>query len=113
LRELGLLPSLQVCAGCGEPLDAGGRVAFGLLAGGVLCGRCRAGQRSVVSVSNRGIAELKSLADASDESWRQREWDRSTFGELRGLLNNYLAHVLGHRPRMHKYLGMLDAGHRS
>jgi hypothetical protein len=28
-------------------------------------------------------------------------------GELRGVLNNYLAHLVGHRPRMHKYLGTL------
>jgi hypothetical protein len=25
-------------------------------------------------------------------------------GELRGLLGNYIAHLLGHRPRMHEYL---------
>jgi DNA repair protein RecO (recombination protein O) len=110
LRELGLLPSLQVCVGCGEALAASGRIAFGLLAGGVLCGRCRAGQRSVVSVSGGGIAALLELADASDDSWRQRELDRSTIGELRGLLNNYVSHVLGHRPKLQKYLGTLDAG---
>src|SRR5688500_4354882 len=35
LHELGLLPSLEVCVGCGETVQPVGRVAFGLLAGGV------------------------------------------------------------------------------
>ncbi len=32
------------------------------------------------------------------------ELDAKVRGELRGLMNNYLAHLLGHRPRMQEYL---------
>jgi hypothetical protein len=31
--------------------------------------------------------------------------DPKILGELRGLMNNYLAHHLGHKLRMHAYLG--------
>ena len=44
------------------------------------------------------------LADLKDDSWKQLELDARTRGELRGLMNNYIAHLLGHRPRMHEYL---------
>lgn len=110
LRELGYLPSLQACVECGEPVELRGRVSFGLLAGGVLCTRCRPGQRSVVSASVEVIETLQQFADPANQTWRQIETDRRTHGELRGLLNNYLAHVLGHRPKMHKFLGMLEMG---
>ena len=109
LHELGFLPSLENCVGCGEPVELGGRVAFGMLAGGVLCGRCRAGQRSVVSASSAAVTTLSRFAEKSD-AWKQMEIDRRTMGEIRGLLNNYLAHVMGHRPKMRQYLGILEAG---
>ena len=31
------------------------------------------------------------------------ELDAKTRGELRGLIGNYMSHLLGHRPRMHEY----------
>lgn len=52
LRLLGHLPELDLCVECGVGVEpSGGRVAFGQLAGGVLCGRCRIGKRRVVAVS--------------------------------------------------------------
>jgi DNA repair protein RecO (recombination protein O) len=106
LRELGLLPSLDACVGCGVAVEITGRIAFGLLAGGILCGNCRVGQQQVVSVSAGAMKALQRFAAPNSEVWRRVEVDRATSGELRGLLNRYFAHVLGHRPKMHKYLGM-------
>jgi DNA repair protein RecO (recombination protein O) len=106
LRELGHLPSLDQCVGCGKEITGAGRTAFGQLAGGVLCAACRPGQRQVVSVSAAVIDSLKQFADPSDQ-WRRTELDRRLRGELRGVLNQYLANLLGHRPRMHRYLGVL------
>ena len=107
LRVLGHLPSLDACVGCGEALEATGRTAFGLLSGGVLCTRCRVGKRQVVSVSAGAIHAMQQFAESEGESWRTLEIDRRLRGELRGLLNNYLKHLLGHRPKMHDYLGTL------
>jgi DNA repair protein RecO (recombination protein O) len=108
LRELGLLPSLDACVGCGTEVEAIGRVAFGLLAGGVLCVRCRAGQQQVVSLSAGALKGLQRFAETNGDVWRRVELDRPTRGELRGVLNRYLANVLGHRPKMHEYLGLLS-----
>lgn len=106
LRELGLLPSFEACAGCGSPASAAGRMAFGQLAGGVLCEACRAGQRQVVAVSPGVIRALQRFAEPG-EAWKRVDIDRRLRGELRGLVNHYFANLLGRRPRMYKYLGML------
>lgn len=104
LRELGQLPALAACVECGRPIrfQEKRRVAFGLLAGGVLCDDCRAGRRHVVSLSQPTLERLVGLSkpdDAYDEKCTANER-----GELRGLMNHYMSHVLGRRPRMYDYL---------
>jgi DNA repair protein RecO (recombination protein O) len=106
LHEAGHLPTFDRCAGCGEELKLEGRIAFGQLAGGVLCGSCRMGQRQVVSVSAGVIRAFQCFSDPSD-SWRRMELDRSLRGELRGVLNRYFTNLLGKKPRMHRYLRVL------
>ena len=65
LRILGHQPAITHCAECGKPVPvpAAGRVAFGQLAGGVLCAECRPGKRQVVSASAAAVAALSRLAD--------------------------------------------------
>jgi DNA repair protein RecO (recombination protein O) len=106
LRLLGHLPSLTECVGCGRPVETNGRVPFGLTAGGVLCPQCRPGQRQVASVSSQVIRTLRQFAEAGDD-WPELTLEESIRGELRGVWNNYLAHLVGHKPRMHEYLGVL------
>jgi DNA repair protein RecO (recombination protein O) len=137
LRVLGHLPALDACVECGRQVNGDGRVAFGMLAGGVLCARCRPGKKQVVSLSSgardwlrrmaetelpesadtsvadSGVADI-SVADVSvadrngtDVSVSEVGLERRIAGELRGVLNQYLSHVLGHKPRMHSYLAML------
>ena len=107
LRLLGHLPSLENCVECGRPVEPRGRIAFGLLAGGVLCEACKAGQRQVVAVSAGVLQAMSALADAASDRWRQLTLDKRTHGELRAVLNRYLSHLLGHKPRMHEYLTTL------
>ena len=103
LQLLGHMPSLHACAECGKPVERQGRVAFGLLAGGVLCKHCRPGKTQVVSLSEQAVEILLLFADLSSDAWQQAA-DRRVLGELRGLLNNYISHLLGRRPAMHAYL---------
>ncbi len=106
LRLLGFLPSLDRCVVCGCPVGKEGRILFGQLAGGVLCPGCRSGQRQVVSLSEGVLDALHRLAEPN----RNRTGitiDRRSKGELRGLLNHYLANLLGRQPRMHKYIGLV------
>ncbi len=104
LAILGHLPSWETCVECGAPVELSGRVAFGLLAGGVLCGKCRSGKRQVVSISGETVKAMAALADLHGDAWKHLEINPKTRGELRGLLGNYIAHLLGHRPKMHEYL---------
>ncbi len=106
LRVLGHLPLLDQCVECGIEMTAQGRVAFGMLAGGVLCNRCRPGKPKVVSLSGTAWQMLRDYS-RSDASRPTVEPDRRAYGEVRGVLNQYLSHLLGRRPRMHEYLGIL------
>ena len=107
LRLLGHAPSLDTCVGCGAVVELKGRVAFGHLDGGVLCGNCRTGKRQVAAVSAGTLRTMAQLADAHGTNWSRMEINQRTLGELRGVLNRYLVHLLGKKPRMQKYLGML------
>ena len=99
LRWLGHWPSLDACVECGAPIAANERVAFSLLGGGALCPRCRPGKRQVVSLSAAAAQLLLREAAGAEDGW-----DVRAAGELRGLVNNYLSHLLGHRPKMHEYM---------
>jgi DNA repair protein RecO (recombination protein O) len=107
LRILGHLPSLDACAECGAEVPMSGRVAFGQLHGGVLCSRCRAGKTQVASISAGALRMMSVLADPENTAWRRMEIDQRSRGELRGTLNHYLYNLLGRKPRMHHYLGVL------
>ncbi len=104
LRLLGHLPSLDVCVECGVRVEPRGRIAFGHLDGGVLCRACRPGKRKVVSASAAAISAMGRFAAEEDQSWRVAEIDRPVRGELRGILNHYIAHLTGREMRMHRYL---------
>ncbi len=108
LRQLGLLPSLEDCACCGASVPTSGRVAFGHLDGGVMCNKCRAGKRQVAAVSVGALRVMKQMADTDRQRWKRIQIDGKSRGELRGLVNRYLVNMLGKKPRMYRYLGMLS-----
>ena len=112
LRTLGVLghfPSLDVCAECGRTVPAAGRVAFGQLSGGVLCESCRVGRKQVARVSGGVLKVMAQLGDPESRTWRRIDLDPRSRGELRGILNQYLYNLLGRKPRMHQYLGLLSS----
>jgi DNA repair protein RecO (recombination protein O) len=107
LRMLGHNPSLDKCVECGKPLEAVGRVAFGHIDGGVLCGQCRTGKGQVTMISAGVLRTLARLSDTDRPAWQHVEIPRGSRGELRGVMNRYMANLLGRKPRMHRYLGPL------
>lgn len=109
LRILGHLPSLDRCIDCGTEVSAAGQMAFALLDGGVLCEQCRAGKPHVVTLSAGTVRLMAALADPVNRFWQRVSIDPQCGGELRGVLNQYVAHLLGHRPRMHAYLTHLTS----
>lgn len=116
LGQVGHAPSLEQCAACGREVEVGSaesneRVPFGLLAGGLLCPDCRSGHRQVVSVSVAAIYTLRvfSAATSAGQDWQDLNIPAGERGELRGLLNNYLNHLTGHRLRLQPFLHGLAA----
>jgi len=103
LRLVGHAPALLRCAECRAPLADGQRTAFGMLDGGTLCPQCRAGKRSVISVSRDGLAALRLLAGSRD-AWREIELPPRVGGELRAIMNTYIAHILGKRTKASRWL---------
>jgi len=106
LRSLGHLPSLADCANCGAAVEIRERVAFGQIAGGVLCPACRPGKKQVVSISAAAHGVLSVFADPGEE-WKDCPLEPRWHGEVRGLLNYYLSMLLGRRPRLHRFLRLL------
>ncbi len=107
LKNLGHMPSLQSCAECGAAVSGLGRIAFGQLDGGVLCEQCRAGKKQIVMVNAGVLKTMAQLAEQATQAWQRMEINANILGELRGVLNRYLLNLLGHKPRMHEYLGVL------
>ena len=103
LRLLGHLPSLKDCVECGQVIEPAERIAFGQLSGGVLCPRCRAGQRQVVSLSAAGVDALRQFAAVTAQG-ELPELKTAVRGEVRGLVNHYITHLLGQKPRMQAHL---------
>ncbi|MFW6170403.1 MAG: DNA repair protein RecO [Planctomycetota bacterium] len=110
LHLLGHLPALSRCAACGQSIEMSGRVLFGQQAGGLLCSRCRVGQRQVVRTAAPTIQVLQQFATFGTSAWRDTPMDARTRGEIRGIVGQYMCNVLDHRPRMHDYLGLLSGG---
>jgi DNA repair protein RecO (recombination protein O) len=109
LRLLGMMPSFDACAECGAEMPATGRIAFGMIDGGVLCPTCREGKRQVASVNAGVLRTMSQLADLENDAWQRLEIAPKILGELRGVLNHYLVHLLGKKPRMHDYLGAMSS----
>ncbi|MGQ9562408.1 MAG: DNA repair protein RecO [Thermogutta sp.] len=116
LELIGHNPSLDTCVSCGEEVKGSAdlrgedvteetksrsELFFALTEGGVLCPRCRPGKRAVLSVRADTIAALRSLGANGP---RELPISLRSYGELRALLNQYICHLLGQRPRMHDYL---------
>lgn len=103
LSILGHQPSLHDCVNCGRPIDnTKGSVSFGLIAGGVLCESCRAGNRSVIRISQHGLDDLRYLANKKDASTR-RDISK-TLGEITAVVRQFVVNLLGYQPRLHPFL---------
>jgi recombinational DNA repair protein (RecF pathway) len=109
LRELGYSPALRECVACGGPVVPGDgtagnpRVAFSSAAGGVLCAGCTPGHRDALALSTEAWEALVALHE-SDDGWH-RPWGTEARAEVRQMLNHYVTHLRGRRPRLLPYLG--------
>jgi len=107
LRLLGHMPAFDHCVECGKAMTPKKRIAFSQLAGGVLCAGCRPGKRHVVSLSGEALKALKDIARANVEDVRSIEIEKNVRGELRGVINHTISHLLGRKPKMQDELSFL------
>ena len=103
LRIIGHAPALMRCAECRAVVGETARTSFAMLDGGVVCSACRAGKRSVISVSRDGLAAMRLLAGSRD-AWRSLVLPKPVAGELRAIMNTYIAHILGRRMKAARWL---------
>ncbi len=105
LKLLGVHPSLTHCVECGTAVVPRGRVAFGPVHGGVLCPGCRRGKRPLVTLSAPTWKAWLALArEPLQKLTSPRPLEFGSSGELRAVMNQYLAHLRGSPWRMHPLL---------
>ncbi len=97
-------PALEFCVACGKPVSGAAQRWFSCANGGLICAACRPGKRSVASVNHKVIDILQRFG-ADSETWRD-SLAAGVGGPIRGLLNQYLAHLLGYRPKLTTYLAL-------
>ncbi len=68
------------------------------------CAPNAAGETHVVDLTAGSVRLMAALADPTNRLWQRVTLDPQRRGEIRRVLNQYVAHLLGHRPRMHAYL---------
>ncbi len=125
LDLLGHLPMLTNCVDCGRPKTTISRVQFGLNRGGIICQNCRPGKSNIVSLSSEGLELLlkmtkntppkpeesinteRGIREQVDEDLKDLS-NQPGYGEVRQLISKYITHLIGHPPRLHKYLGNLS-----
>ena len=117
LTILGHQPVFSSCAGCGKEKTEDKRVSFGLNEGGVLCHGCRVGKQNIVSLSHEAWAFLNrlNLAVAAENDRSEphygfaQDWhyEEIPTGEVRKVMNQYISHLLGYRPRLHSIIESL------
>ncbi len=105
LKLLGVQPSLAHCAECGRVASPRGRIAFAPIHGGVVCPECRQGKRPVLSLSAPTWKAWMALAQEPLAAvTRTQPLPIGSSGELRAVMNQYLAHLRGAPWRMHPLL---------
>ncbi len=104
-RLLGHAPALESCVQCGNEVKRGARVPFAPIAGGVMCSECRRGQSRIIGISSGAVDVLANFSQS--ENSNEVEVPAKLRGEIRGIMNHYMANLWGRRPRMYEYLGHL------
>ncbi len=117
LNCLGYEPSLTHCVECGRDIvveryeEAGLRIPFAFVEGGVVCNDCRSQHeyRAVTSLSGDAVRLLKSLERKRTGNLNSEDpiFPKKVRWEVRGLMNSYMSHLLGKRPGMYDYLSQM------
>ncbi len=105
LREIGQLPSFDGCLVCGASTEEDVAFSFWVSQSGLICRNCQKEEYSHLNLGPSTRAVLKSLTEESFDASHAHVVGPRELNELRPVLTAAISHVLGHRPKMLRYLG--------
>ncbi len=102
LREIGLTPILNACANCKTRYEHRAssiehRVYFSSSANGLICRDCEANFPDKIRLTRSAAACLSNLKQIAES-------DEKTLTEIEKILISHFTELLGHRPKMAKYI---------
>jgi len=103
LREIGQLPDFSVCVGCGAELKTGRPFGYWVSQGGLICPDCQQEGYAQILVHAGTAAALRQFSGDS-EAWRRLSLSAGQLAEMRQVTLAALSSILGHRPKMLKFL---------
>ena len=104
LREIGQLPSLENCVVCGAGAGIDSEFGFWVSQGGLICRNCRPQEYQQQSVQPGTVALLRRLSGESDASIDRLAVSAVQLQQMRQFMTTAISYVLGHRPKMLRYL---------
>ena len=116
LQLTGHLPSLWNCTTCGVPIprSSDSRIMFGMTGGGVLCPDCSPEHKQTIAVSAEALDTWEALMNPLDrsEAWKHLSINQQTSGEIRRLANQCVCCLLGKKPKLHDWWGVIAKNDR-
>ena len=100
LREIGLMPILNACANCKTQYairNTRYEVYFSSSANGLICRDCEGGFADKIRLTRSAAACLSNLKQIAES-------DEKTLTEIEKILIYHFTELLGHRPKMAKYM---------
>lgn len=104
LREIGQLPDFETCAACGAELTEGRVFGYWVSEGGLICPTCQREDYTQISIHAGTAAALRLLAGENEQAWKRLNLTAQQIKEVKRVTTSAISHILGHRPKMLKYL---------
>lgn len=103
LREIGQLPDFETCAGCGKALTGQGLFGYWVSQSGLICPACQKEGYSQLLI-HAGTAVMLRALSAEGDTWQRLVPTLGQLKEMRSITTSALSSILGHRPKLLKYL---------
>ena len=115
LRELGQLPSFDLCENCGAQITSEQTELFWISSQGAVCATCRRYRAALIPISSNTLHVLQNLSACepfvSGETKHSQilgdiplQTQMQTHREIRRFLSETISHIMGKRPKMYRYL---------
>ena len=104
LTLVGIMPNLDECSVCGDPVKAGQKFAHWVSQGGLLCENCRQQEYAGRSVTSGAIAVLRQLTKSDSDLTQRVRPTREQITECHQLAVSVMVNLIGRKPSTLRYL---------